>query len=69
MLFFSFRAVQEYQSCIIQKTQTICAEEYKINDRLLETFTDGMFGMYNWTCDLHGMCVVYSKWKIKVEFY
>ncbi|XP_077502556.1 uncharacterized protein LOC144113382 [Amblyomma americanum] len=43
-------AVHEYQDCVSTKLLTTCPEEYKRNDRLLEMFTDGVYGMYNWTC-------------------
>ncbi|KAL1437323.1 hypothetical protein MTO96_001387 [Rhipicephalus appendiculatus] len=43
-------AVHEYQDCVLTKLLGTCPEEYKRNDRLLETFTDGVYGMYNWTC-------------------
>ncbi|XP_075530619.1 uncharacterized protein LOC142563836 isoform X2 [Dermacentor variabilis] len=45
-------AVHEYQDCVLTKLVATCPEEYKRNDRLLEIFTDGVYGMYNWTCAL-----------------
>ncbi|KAL3207173.1 hypothetical protein MRX96_010486 [Rhipicephalus microplus] len=50
-LMIACTAVHEYQDCVLTKLVATCPEEYKRNDRLLETFTDGVYGMYNWTCD------------------